>query len=81
MLKTTHHFLSIPSDYDDTLQLEYGLIWNIEGKDWNLEDIFIDMVEPDVYSSEELKAIIRDHVDIAGITPMENDNEETCYAD
>jgi hypothetical protein len=81
LLKTTHHFLSIPSDIHASLQLEYGLIWNIEGKDWNLEDIFVDMAEPDVYSTDELKAIIRDHVDITNITPMENDDEATCDVD
>jgi hypothetical protein len=80
--RTTHHLVNIPAEYPDYIQVEFGIIWDTDGNDWKLSDIFVDMAEPDVYTREELRAILLDHVNVHGISPIEGDTDETsCDVD
>jgi len=79
MQRTTHHFFSIPSDI--TVDVEFGIIWSIEGNHWYLDEIFVDMAEPSIYSTEELMPIIRDYIDINGINPLGESYEAIDHAD
>lgn len=81
MLRTTHHYVSIPAEYPDSVQVEFHVQWNIEGKSFNISDVVIDMAEPDVYTREQLHDIIVDHIDVHNINPFGDADEKIGDAD
>ena len=81
MLRTTHHFISIPSECPDSVQVEFHVVWDIDGKDCNISDVVIDMADPDVYTREQLHEIIMDYIDIHNIKPLGETNEASDHVD
>ena len=56
-------------------------MWDIDGKDYKISDVVIDMADPDVYTREQLHEIIMDYIDIHNIKPLGETNEASDNVD
>lgn len=81
MLRTTHHFLSIPAEVPDSVSVDFHVVWDVDGKSWNISDLVIDSADPEVYTREQLRDILMDHISIHDINPIGDNDETPCGAD